>query len=93
VEKAEDVYYWGFDMPGQVAVRFGQQVPSGGFGCSEVSELPGDEAIGSITKGPVAGEGLSLVMGEVSLDVASLEFRAGRRHGDRGRPPRPSGRP
>lgn len=71
--EGEDVYCWGFDAPGQVSWRFGQRIPPGG--CSAVSELPDEEPIGAIAKGPVAGEGSHLAMGEVSLDVASLEFR------------------
>lgn len=67
------VYCWGFDVAPLTSSSYGQRVPPGG--CSPVKGPGGSEAFGTFMKGPVAGEGTRLAVGEVSADVASLEFR------------------
>ncbi|MGH2674079.1 MAG: hypothetical protein ACRDKA_06035 [Actinomycetota bacterium] len=68
-----DVYCWGFDGRPWTSVRYGQRVPQGG--CTVLAPDLEPEPIGARSSGPVLGEGSTVVVGEVSTEVASLELR------------------
>jgi hypothetical protein len=72
--EGEDVLCWGFDAAHQSSEMFGQRIPPGG--CSPLTKAGIREPFGIRMSGPLGGEGSEkMAVGDVSAEVASLEFR------------------
>ena len=72
--EGEDVYCWRFDTAGQASWMFGQRVGPGS--CSSLTGQRKREAFGTRMHGALGGQGSEkMAVGDVSADVAALEFR------------------
>jgi hypothetical protein len=72
--EGQDVYCWQFDTPSHASQVFGQRVAPGS--CSSLKGQGKREALGARMHGALGGQGSEkMAVGDVSTDVAALEFR------------------